>query len=210
MRVLSSFGHRECLTAISFFECKEPENRPLSSCLREHQRVFLFIFAVSAALVVATLLLLRKPPVNPAPLRAPASWSLRLRAEQSLIIPPAPRHGWHASIECDVALPSEVWAARRRLWLVLTAEDGREWRNTFDALDQPEGMSISPAFDPTPPPPLLTTGFLTTLESDGTVETTERANVGLLDLPRGIHRYRARAVLDALQSDELLISITVG
>ncbi len=124
---------------------------------------------------------------------------------------PAPALGpGDGYVECDLELPSELWQARKRLWLIITAEDGREWRNTFDTLDQPEGMSISPAFDSTPPAPRITNEMLANFESHGSASTTEKANVALFDLPSGTHRYTARAQLDELTSNSVSLTITVN
>ena len=161
--------------------------------------MFIALVVVSAVFITGLTLLLwrigRTPTIPDRVIRERAKWSLRLHADQPLII------------SCDVMLPGEVWNARKRLLLIITADDGREWRNTFDALNRREGMNISPAVDRTPPAPHLSPEFISTLETDGHAETTRTANVALLGLPGGTHRYRVRAQLDELQSNELLISI---
>jgi hypothetical protein len=169
-----------------------------------HRRVMLLVLiGVSGVIVIFAAIAssVRKRTPRDGPIREPAKWSLRLRPVSAL-------GPGDAYIECELELPSELWQAKKRLWLIITAEDGREWRNTFDALDQPEGMSISPAFDSTPPAPIITRELLANFESHGSASTTEQANVALLGLPSGTHRYAARAQLDELTSNSVSLSIT--
>ncbi|MGV3620524.1 MAG: hypothetical protein ACO1OB_06890 [Archangium sp.] len=159
--------------------------------------MFLLLFAVSGIVIVLVVLALarqRTPPRPDGPILERARWSLRLRIDAPLII------------TCEVELPSEVWLATKRLTLIITNDDGREWRNTFDALSHPVELSVSPAFDRTPPAPHLSKEMLSTLQTVGCGTTSFDALVEHFELPAG--RYRARAKLDDLESNELLINIT--
>lgn len=159
--------------------------------------VFLLLLAVSGIVITLVVLALarqRTPPPPDGPILEPATWSLRLRVDQPLII------------SCDVELPTEVWLATKRLTLIITDDDGRTWSNIFDALSHPVDLSISPAFDRTPPAPRVSKEVLSTLQSEGTASTSFDALVEHFELPPG--RYRARAKLDDLESNEVLISIT--
>jgi hypothetical protein len=116
-----------------------------------------------------------------------------------------------ATLIAHVSLPSALWpAARQRLVLVVTGSEGWRFENTFSALDQPLGISISPHFEPPVDVPHVTPALLAKHQGGGNdVASTFRANVALLGLPPGRGTYHARAVLDDLQSNELTVEVTV-
>lgn len=163
-----------------------------------HRHVFLTLLLVCAVVITGVTLLLwriaRVAPISDRPTLERARWSLQIRADQP------------GMITCELELPTEVWRAQRRLTLLISAADGQTWSSTFDTLSRPVGLSVSPALDPTPPAPLVSVQSLAAMQSEGSVATTIGAHLGHFHLPAGT--YRARAKLDALESNELLISIT--
>jgi hypothetical protein len=113
------------------------------------------------------------------------------------------------SVSVQVSLPDTLWPATDRLWLVLTTADGRRWENTFAALDQPRGMSISRHFEPPSSLPRITLAFVAASPTNSHVESEFRANIALFDLPVGQQRYSAYAVLDDLRSNEISFELVV-
>jgi hypothetical protein len=115
------------------------------------------------------------------------------------------------ALVAHVTLPSELYpAARERLRLVVSGPGELHLENTFTALDQPAGMNISPAFEPPVQVPRVTPEALEKHVGSGdSVSTTFNGNLAMVGLPAGSAKYRARAVLDDLHSNELDIEVRV-
>lgn len=159
--------------------------------------------------------LVRRP--KPAPSAGNDAWdqefglSLSGPARAQLPAPDdAPTSDYPAVVTARLVLPGSLWGARDRLRLLLRSEDGRQWENTFDALNQPLGILIERAYVPPSDVPHVTRARLVPDLDHVVVESEFRANLGLFDFPRGRYIVRAQAVLDDLRSNELTLELDVG
>lgn len=170
---------------------------------------------VLVILLVAGVVWYRTPP-SEAPraftVRGTDVFQFQLQGPAVLHLPAPKRHAeWVGPVDmvtAHVTLPGVLHGATERLRLIVTQEDGgRRWENTFSALDQPRGMSISPALRQPSRVPPLTPELLAATEDTTEVGTTFDADLAFFDLPRGKGRYRVQAVLDTFVSNEIWIDI---
>jgi len=175
--------------------------------------IALAILVLASGLAVAWLLRRPKPPPSAAHDAWERELGLSLTGPTRAFLPApdaAPTSDYPAVLTAQLVLPSALWGARDRLRLVLRSADGRQWENTFDALDQPLGILIEPSYKPPSDVPQLSPAPLAANHDPNVVESEFRANLALLDLPLGTSIFRAQAVLDDLRSNELTLEISVG